>query len=495
MMPAFLARKRHLLLVLALAGFHMLVWERGLAGDGWGYFSTLESMIEDHDFDLTNNRYVVTNGIGFHQPTQRWLAQYPPGLALFDAPMYLLGEFAYEKGWVRPTIPPEKMRTAYKQTNSGTLTRIIFVVLSHNLYALLAIVLIDLTLLRLGFSEGEAAFAAALAFFGSQLHFYAQNGMSHAVSTCLSAGTAAILAGICAKPEGKTGRWYLLGLTVGGGAIIRYSGALFSLPVGLALLVLYRKKWAGLIGRGLVYSAGVLSLLWVMPAYLWLQVGDPFTSTYTPYWHFDPRNPPLLNVLFSPRHGFFWYHPFFLFAVGALIATVARGDRARPERRLFAGAGLLALAALASLHGYWFSWWGDSYSQRYVVEAVPFLAPGLAIFVTRGRRAWRVPLALALTALSYGFFLLSNAGLAYDAMENGPGMHLSDYRIIFDQQMTLGQILHRLARASFTLPILEHHTPLVVAGAAALLLAYGVLGRIDRRSRGPSSERPAEGPA
>jgi hypothetical protein len=473
----------------------MLVWERGLAGDGWGYFSTLESMIEDHDFDLTNNRYAVINGIGFHEKSQRWLAQYPPGLAIFDAPMYLLGKFAYARGWVRPSIPPEKMRTAYKQVNSQTLARIVFVILSHNLYALLAIVLIHLTLRRLGFSDGRAAFVTALAFFGSQLHFYAQNGMSHAVSTCMSAGTAAILAGICAEPEGRVGRWYRLGLTVGAGAIIRYPGALLSLPIGLALLVLYRKRFARLIGRGIVYSAGVLSVLWIIPAYLMLQLGDPFASTYTPHWHFDPVNPPLWNVLFNPRHGFFWFHPLFLLAVAGLVTVIAKGDAARPERRLFAGAGLLALAVLGTLHGTWFSWWGDSYSQRYVTEAIPFLAPGLAIFLTRGHRAWRWPLALGLTALSYGFFLLSNAGVVYDVMEGGPGQYLSDYRIIFDQRMTLGQIAHHIAQASFTLPAIERHAPLVLAAFVLILVAYAALGRVDRRSRGGPAGRPAEGPA
>jgi hypothetical protein len=494
-MTAFLARKRHLLLVLLLAGFHMLVWERGLAGDGWGYFSTLESMIEDRDFDLTNNRYAVTNGIGFHEKTQRWVAQYPPGLAIFDAPMYMLGAFAYDRGWVRPAIPPEKMRAAYKEVDSRTLARIAFVVLSHNLYALLAIILIDVTLLRLGFSEGEAAFATALAFFGSQLHFYAQNGMAHAVSTCMSAGTAAILAGICGRPEGRAGRWYCLGLAVGAGAIIRYPGVLFSLPAALALLVLHRKSWAALIGRGLLFSAGLFSLLWILPVYLQLQLGDPFASTYTPHWHFDPTNPPLFNVLLNPRHGFFWFHPLFLLAVGAMVAAAVKGDRARPERRLFAGAGLLALAALATLHGYWFSWWGDSYSQRYVTEAIPFLAPGVAIFLAGGRRAWRAALALALTAVSYGFFLLSNAALVYDVMEGGPGQYLSDYRIILDQQMTLAQIGRRLAHASFTLPILQRHAALVGAGIALAALGYAALGRVERRSRGFPAERAAGGPA
>ena len=476
-MMIWLAKRRHLLLVLILAGFHMLVWERGLAGDGWGYFSTIESMIEDHDLDLTNNRYAVTNGIGYQASIGKWVAQYPPGLALFDAPMYLLGKLAYARGWVHPRIPEGKMRSAYKEVNAQTLTRIMFVVLSHNLYALLAIVLIDLTLRRLGFSDGWSALVTALAFFGSQLHFYAQNGMSHAVSTCWSAAAAAALAGICVQPEGRVRRWYRLGLAVGAVTIIRYAGVFFSFPVGLVLLVLYRGSFRRLIGHGLVFSAGMLSVLWVLPLYLKLQVGGYFASTYTPNWHFDPLNPPLWNMLFSPRHGFFWYHPFFLIVVGTLLWALVKGNYERPARRLFAGAALLGLAALGVLHGFWYSWWGDSYSQRYLTEAIPFLAPGIAIFLAHGRRAWRTAVALGLTALSYGFFLLSNAGLAYDAMENGPGMYISDYRIIFDQRMTLGQILHHLAHASFTFPAIERHALLILVAFVLVLVAYVALGR------------------
>jgi hypothetical protein len=303
----------------------------------------------------------------------------------------------------------------------------------------------------------------------------------------------AILAGICAKPAGRAGRWVGLGLAVGAVSIIRYPGVLFSLPVGIVLLALHRRDPGALIGRGLLYSAGLLSLVWILPFYVWLQTGHPFASTYTPHWHFDPANPPLWNVLFNPRHGFFWFHPLFLLAVGSLALTVVKGVPSRPARRIFAGAGLAALAAIGTLHGFWFSWWADSYSQRYVTETIPFLAPGLAIFLAGGRRGRRVTLAVALTALSYGFFLLSNAALVYDVMEGGPGQYLSDYAIILDQRMTPGQILDRLAHASFTLPILARHGALVAAGIVAALLGYAALGRVDRRSRALAASSGAEG--
>jgi hypothetical protein len=535
----WLADRRHLLLVLALAGFHMLVWERGLAGDGWGYFSNMESMIEDRDLDLTNNRYAVTNGISYHEKTQKWVAHYPPGLALFDAPFYLAGKLAYERGWFRPRIPEAKVRTAYRNVDSATLARITFIVLGHNLYSLLALVLIDGALRRLGFTPGLSALVTGLAFFAGPMHFFAQNGMAHAVGFFCAATSSYVLAGICAAPGGSPWRWFRLGLAMGVGAIVRYPCALFSAAAGIALIGLYgpfgarssievgsraygardlRHRSPGkLIARGLLFSAGLLSLLWILPVYLKLQGGEWFASTYTPHWVFNPWNPPVWNVLLNPKHGFLWYHPLYVIVIGALVAAAVSSRMAGgSHRRVFAGAALAALVAIATVHGFWFSWWADSYSNRYVSETIPFLAPGLAIFLgtygagssievgsrangardlrSRGHFARRLALAIFLTLLSYCFFLLSNAGLAYDIAENGPGQRLSDYRYILDYGLGFGDVLKRIRNASFTLPALARHAGLV-AGAFLLLFAFWAwLGRVADRKGAPRT-RPAEGHA
>ncbi|MFQ5457060.1 MAG: glycosyltransferase family 39 protein [Myxococcota bacterium] len=487
-MIARLARWRHILLVLALATLHMFVWERGLAGDGWGYFSTLESMIEDHDLDLTNNRYGVTNGLSYHSETQQWVAQYPPGLALFDAPFYLLGKLAYRTGLVRPAIDPGKMRPAYEKVGQETLTLILFVVLAHNVYAALAIILIYATLRRLRFPAGWAALVAGLSFFGSPLHFYAQNGMSHAVSCFAAAATARVLAGLCMTPEGRARRWVWLGVTVGAGAVVRYASALLSVAVGLVLLVLERRRPGRLIGMGLLYSAGLFAVIWILPVYLKLQIGDWFGSTYSPKWNFDPAAPPLVNVLFAARHGFLWYHPLYWLAFpGIAVALLARkrADPAGAARALMSGAGLAALLALGLIYGYWFAWWGgDSYSQRFLTDAVPFLACPLAVFLTGGRPALRVSFAIALVAISYVFFLLSNAGLVYDVVPQGPGQTISDYRYVLDQGMSAGEIGRRLREASFTLPILQRFLAAVAAGAALVIGGYLWLGTVSARHDG-----------
>jgi Dolichyl-phosphate-mannose-protein mannosyltransferase len=494
-MMARLASWRHILLVLALAGFHMMVWERGLAGDGWGYFSTLESMIEDHDLDLTNNRYEVTNGLSYNAGVQRWVAQYPPGLALFDAPFYLLGKTAYARGWVRPSIAPGKMRPAYERVTPETLTLIVFVVLGHNVYALLALVLIYGALRRLAFPAGWAAFVTGLSFFASPLHFYAQNGMSHAVSCFAAAATTWVLAGICAEPDGRPRRWFWLGLTVGAGAVVRYASALLSVPAGVTLLAVSWRRPARLLGLGLLYSAGLLAVIWILPVYLKLQVGSWFASTYTPHWYFDPKAPPLLNVLLNARHGFLLYHPLYWLALAGIGAGLFARREVDRARRLMALAALSALLSLGLVYGFWFAWWGgDSYSQRFLTDAVPFLAAPLAIFLVRGRRGLRAAAAVGLAAVSYGFFLLSNAGLAYDIVPHGAGQTLSDYRYLFDQGMSAREVLHALARASFTLPALERHALPLGLVAVAGLAGYAWLGTAAGGGRdgemSPAEERP-----
>jgi hypothetical protein len=144
------------------------------------------------------------------------------------------------------------------------------------------------------------------------------------------------------------------------------------------------------------------------------------------------------------------------------------------------GAALVALLSLGLIYGYWFAWWGgDSYSQRFLTDAVPFLACPLAIFVMGGKRGVRVPLAIVLVLISYVFFLLSNAGLVYDVVPHGPGQTISDYRYVLDQGMTPGEILRRLAEASFTLGYLVRYAGWLLAGLVLLGGGYFWLGRFE----------------
>src|SRR4029077_298790 len=145
---------------------------------------------------------------------------------------------------------------------------------------------IDGTLRRLGFTRGLSALVTGLAVFAGPLDLFPPEGVAHAVGFFCGALSAYVLAGICAEPEGSGWRWFRLGLAMGAGAIVRYPCALFSAAAGGALIRLYRRSPGKLIALGLLFSAGLLAVISILPVYLKLQVGEWFGSTYTPHWAF-----------------------------------------------------------------------------------------------------------------------------------------------------------------------------------------------------------------
>ncbi|HVR98219.1 MAG TPA: hypothetical protein VMW27_16500, partial [Thermoanaerobaculia bacterium] len=79
------------LAALLLAGaLHMLVFDRGLGGDGWATFAALESLADDGDLWLEDDHRGVMNGLvggaGGHL-----VMQYPPGVLLLDAVPFFAG--------------------------------------------------------------------------------------------------------------------------------------------------------------------------------------------------------------------------------------------------------------------------------------------------------------------------------------------------------------------------------------------------------------------
>jgi len=76
--PTSARRSGWLLAVLAAAALHMLVFDRGLGGDGWAGFSVLTSLFDDHDLWLENNHRGQLNGL-IANSAGHLVSQYPPG--------------------------------------------------------------------------------------------------------------------------------------------------------------------------------------------------------------------------------------------------------------------------------------------------------------------------------------------------------------------------------------------------------------------------------
>src|SRR6202035_5530565 len=150
--------------VLLLAALHMLVFDRGLGGDGWASFAALESIVDDGDLWLENNQRGVMNGL-VRSPSGHLVMQYPPGILILDLPPFLAG------GAADAILPTRWHGNGAELPPAGRVPRRVFlsaaaIVLARNAATLLGLLWLALALRRLGFGEKISAAATALAFFG-----------------------------------------------------------------------------------------------------------------------------------------------------------------------------------------------------------------------------------------------------------------------------------------------------------------------------------------
>ncbi len=379
--------------VLATAALHMLVFDRGLGGDGWASFAAVESVVDDGDLWLENNLRGVDNGIVQGANGHR-VMQYPPGIVALDLAPFWMGRAA-DAG-----LPARWMAGGMELPPVGRVPRRVFleaaaIVLARNVEALLGVLWIGLMLERLGFGERAAAVAAGLAFFGGPLIFYSLVGMSHAPAFMLAALTGWLLAG----RRGAFG----VGAAIGAAMLVRY-GAVAWLPA--ALLALWgRERWRAVAMAllGFALWLPVLPLVWHWSAGSWGPPGyggQMAVSVASPW-----------NVLFASRHGLLWFHPALAVAVAGLIAMASTR-----ERRAAAGVALVAFLSIATFNGWWSEWANaGGYGQRFLIDGLPALAVGFAGAVTgspagRWRRA-TLAASAAGVAIGYLLFFAAVGGL------------------------------------------------------------------------------------
>jgi hypothetical protein len=99
------------------------------------------------------------------------------------------------------------------------------------------------------------------------------------------------------------------------------------------------------------------------------------------------------GVLFSPRHGWFYWHPPLLIGILAFLAWSLRRPIALPW--------VFSLAATVAVNAAWPTWWfGSSFGNRAFEVSTFFAMVGFAFLMgwTRGRPAWRRALVCAAAA-------------------------------------------------------------------------------------------------
>lgn len=226
----------------------------------------------------------------------------------------------------------------------------------------------------------------------------------HVLAAALIAA-AAVLALWPADPEARTGRIAASGALAGAAVVTEY--AVLWLAAGLTLWVLWRHRL-----RAWAFVAGALPLALGLMAYLWAAFGSPFTPSYR-YANLGdhtgnlggirPPNVDTLREVVLGSRGLLVLTPIVIVAlVGLVILLMRRDDRLTH----FAGFALFGFGVLFLLQIGWANpTGGHSAGPRYLIPALPLLAPGIAAAWER----WPIPASLAAAWSAATMWLATNA--------------------------------------------------------------------------------------
>ncbi len=400
----------------------MLTFDRGLGGDGWAGFATLESLADDGDPWVEHQTRGVMNGL-VGAPGGHLVMQYPPGILAFDALPFLAGR------GIDRLLPARWLADGVDLPPVGRVPRGVFlsaamIVLARNLATLLGLLWLGRALRRMGFSEGIAAASVALAFFGGPLIFYSLVGMSHAPVFALAALLLLVL--VRQREEGGWRLAFAAGAIVGGAVLLRYGSIVLAAPAVVGIYIQNGRfvgaALCGRPGRGeaapeqptrgqpthpgrphraaptreiLAFAAGLGLALLPLP-FWWGWIFGSWRLPYGGTWVISAASP--WNVLFSPAHGLFLFHPALLLAAVGLVMMIRRS----PEWGWIAALWFLAVAVL---YGWWSEWSNPGgYGQRFLIDALPALGAGFAAFLDGGRTRLKGTIAAGAALAGYLLF-------------------------------------------------------------------------------------------
>jgi hypothetical protein len=431
---------RPLWIVLALAALHMLLFDRGLGGDGWASFSTLEALADDGSLWVERHDHGVANGL-VGTPAGHLVMQYPPGVLALDALPFLAGRAADR------LLPARWLANGFDLPPVGRVPRGVFlsaaaIVLARNAATLVGLGWIFLALRRIGFPARVAAAATALTFFGGPLIFYSLVGMTHAPVFALGGLLLLLLAR--RREEGRPGGLACAaGAVVGAAVLLRYGSLALAAPALLAISLPpgnrpdLRRQW-------IAFAAGLVPCLAILP-FWWRSLFGAWTPPYGGVWAVSAASP--WNVLLSPVHGLFWFHPALLLAAAGLAVGVGREIARRSPG--WATVAAVWFLAVALLYGWWSEWNNaGGYGQRFLIDALPALGLGFAALLEGGMRRAKLA-ALAATALfGYLLFFAAVGGLVPPPPGFPWPQRLAEYAPLVEHPPGPGELVDALRRAS-----------------------------------------------
>jgi hypothetical protein len=230
-----------------------------------------------------------------------------------------------------------------------------------------------------------ASSAILVGWLASPLIYYQTAGLSMTHSLVFSLVAVAFWLSIKIYENGRERRWFgCLGFIAGLLLVTRYTAA-FYLFFPLWVLVHFFRETEPLLHK---IDCGITLLVCALPPIIlqmavWrILYGSWFVYSYG-HEGFDLLHPHVFEILFSPLHGFFYWHPLMLIGLAGLLGWAAADKRIR--------LWVLSFAVALALNSCWWCWWfGGSFGYRSLEGAVFFTMGGLAwAFSQTAGHVWR----------------------------------------------------------------------------------------------------------
>jgi len=383
--------------------YHSEIW-----ADKAGYYVYLPAALK-YGFDPSQfpDSIEAKTGDGFHldQQNKVVLTKYTCGVALLQAPFYLLADLLAEPlGYASDGFSP-----IYHWSIN----------LAAVFYLLLGLLLLR-SYLRENFSDLVVYLSLFFLFLGTNLYHYAidETGMSHVYSFALFAAYLVLLQRTQFLKSAKWSSIFLFGLIAGLALMVRPTSVLFLIAAFFLDLEgsSFKERFLGVLSWRIVLLTISGLFLVILPQLLYWFYSHNSILVYS-YGEegFNWLQPQFLATFLSPNNGLFLYSPFYIIPVVG-IALMMRG---RQQNGLIIGLLLLGVSYVLSC---WWDWsFGCSYGGRSFVEYLAVLAIPLAYFVhVLLQMKWKRSITIWIVMLAMVAFNMKNI-YSYDGCYYGAG--------------------------------------------------------------------------
>jgi hypothetical protein len=431
--------KAAILFVSIIAILAVLYGSHKIVSDGVVYYAQTKSLVKDHDFDLTNQRYLSHQwkkiGIRPFANPDKYGAFYPGGTALFNAPFFCIADILDSKSSVIEEINNNYFLILREKM---PLTHSLAVLFGGLVYLFFIFFLTYKALNQQAVSNKYAVISIIFIGLSTPLvaHATIYPSWSHVIDTFLV--TLAFF--IFIKRDRiqlfkKNISFALIGFTVGMAAFVRSFDIIFIIPY--LLYVIWQEGIRQHHLKKMFMQLLLLAVGTVIPAtliltYNYTQYGSPFGAghfsnpTFFAFYFSGLkaiklylRN--LFYYLFNPVRGLIIYSPIALLSFWGLFSWQAKKYNGA---RFIAGYSIIL--ALLGIANYNIFWAGGCFGQRFLTALFPFLAWGLFMLFQSVKKKKFVLLVAALFFL-YSFIIFNFYIIYWNSGENRQHIRMAKF--------------------------------------------------------------------